>query len=82
MDESRYAQTTTCIAIHPIDESPIFGERLTTVEIMDEGGGLFICIKQGESEVRLDHDELVLIADAAKMLIEGAKIGKSMEKEK
>lgn len=51
-------------ALYRDDESPIFGESVTTIELDDEAGGIFFKIKQepnefGEGgELRFDFDEV------------------------
>lgn len=66
--------TITAIAIHRLDESPIYGEMTTAIEISDEAGGPFLIIKNvnpqaGDGEFRIDFDELDMVYDEAKKLI-------------
>jgi len=62
------------MAVHPPDESPIFGEHATHVLIDDEAAGPFIVLRQYGSEtksgeVRLDIEELDAVMRAARRLI-------------
>lgn len=70
-----FSQTTTSIAIHRTGESPIFGYGTTLVSLIDNGGGPFIELHQIDGtepgQIKLDYEELLLVADAAKMLMEG-----------
>lgn len=70
-----YAQTTTSISIHLSGDSPVFGESSVVVSLDDEGAGLFIALHQpqGGGQINLDYDQLLLVADAAKMLMEGVE---------
>lgn len=70
---NKYAQTTTTISIHRVGDSPVFGESVTTVSLDDEGGGPFIVLHQpdGGNQIRLDPQEVELVMDAARMLLEG-----------
>ena len=55
---TRYAQTTTSIAVHLSGDDPVFGESVIEVALDDEGGGPFIVLRQAESvgESKLDYD--------------------------
>lgn len=72
---TRYAQTPTAIAVHLSSDNPVFGESVIEVALDDEAAGPFIVLRQPGtvSEIKLDYDQLLLVVDAAKMLIEGVE---------
>ncbi len=68
--------TITEIAVHPEDESPVFGRLTTKIRLDDEGGGAFVKLVQEDdagklNEVRFDFNELEVIVDAIKLLEAG-----------
>jgi hypothetical protein len=68
--------TITEVAVHPEDESPVFGRLATKVRIDDEGGGAFVKLVQEDdsgklNEVRFDFNELEAIVEAIKLLEAG-----------
>lgn len=70
-----FAQTTTAISVHATGDSPVFGESTVTVSIDDEGGGPFISLFQPSGgKIDLDYEQLLLVVDAAKMLMEGLDV--------
>ena len=75
---TKYATTILKVAVHREEENPIFGEGNTYVSVDDEAGGPFLTIEQdtdgysnsiGISKLRIDYDEFLVVAEAAKMLI-------------
>jgi hypothetical protein len=51
------------------DRNPIFGDDITTITIDDDACGGYIVLTQNEQTIRVDLDELQLIAKTAiKML--------------
>ena len=70
-----YSQTTTSIAVHLSGDNPIFGESVISVSLDDEAAGPFIVLRQPNtaSEIKLDYDQLLLVVDAAKMLMDGVE---------
>lgn len=72
-DDTRYTMTTSEIVIHRVSSNFAFGEFNTFVRLEDEAGGPFLVIRQPDSsekgELRLDPEEIELIAQAAKTLI-------------
>ncbi len=78
MTKREYKTTVLKIAVHPDDESPLYGNLLTHVSIEDEGGGPYLVIEQFEDNrkpgvVRIDFDELPAIALTGQALIQGLK---------
>ena len=70
-----FAQTTTAISVHALGDSPVFGDSTVTVSIDDEGGGPFISLFQPSGgKIDLDYEQLLLVVDAAKMLMDGAAL--------
>ena len=68
--------TITEIAVHPEDESPVFGRLTTKIRIDDEGGGAFVKLVQEDdagklNEVRFDFNELGAIIESIKLLEAG-----------
>jgi hypothetical protein len=56
------------------DRNPIFGDNITTITIEDEACGGYIVLTQNEQTIRVDPDELQLIAKTAmKMLAQYKK---------
>lgn len=69
-----FAQTTTAISVHATGDSPVFGMSTVIVSIDDEGGGPFISLLQPSGgKIDLDYEQLLLVVDAAKMLMEGVE---------
>ena len=70
-----YAQTTTAISVHASGDNPVFGETVVTVSLDDEAAGPFISLHQpsGGGMIKLDYEQLLLVVDAAKMLMEGVE---------
>jgi len=67
-----FAQTTTAISVHATGDSPVFGESTVTVSIDDDGGGPFISLfHPSGGQIDLDYEQLLLVVDAARMLMEG-----------
>lgn len=69
----RYSMSTTEITIHRHDTNPVYGELNIKVRLEDEAAGAFISLSQSDSltpgEIRLDLEEVELIAEAAKTLL-------------
>lgn len=70
----KYATTILTVAVHREGENPVFGEGNTYVKVDDEAGGPFLVLTQDtdsgvESSIRLDYQEFLAIAEAAKMLM-------------
>lgn len=67
--------TVISVSIHQLSENPIFGEGVTHVTIADEGAGAFLRLcqfdeSQRPGEVVIDIDELDLIRDVGRKMIE------------
>ena len=64
------------VAVHPEDESPVFGRLTTKIRLDDEGSGAFVKLVQDDdagklNEVRFDFKELEPIIEAIKLLEAG-----------
>ena len=67
--------TVIAVSIHRPSENPIFGEGVTHVTVADEGAGAFLRLcqfdeSQKPGEVVIDIDELDLIRDIGRKMIE------------
>ena len=51
-------------------DNPIFGDSVTSVEIVDEAGGAFIRISQDDDELRFNFDEFHYLAEMIKQMEE------------
>ena len=65
--------TILTIAVHLPNESPVYGERSLHVSLDDEGGGVYIIIKEQSdklnSEVRIDPAEVPVVFETAMRLL-------------
>ena len=71
---SKYKTTILQVCIHREESNPIFGEGNTYVSVDDEAGGPFLIIQQHDEnsepgKVRMDYEEFMAVAEAAKMLM-------------
>ena len=87
MTENRMKYKTTIlqVAIHREESNPIFGEGNTYVSVDDEAGGPFLTIQQTEDvmengKVRMDYEEFMAVAEAAKMLMHQMYIEQAVQK--
>lgn len=56
------------------DRNPVFGEDIITVTVDDDAAGGYIVLTQNEQSIKIDPDELQLIAKTAmKMLAQYKK---------
>ena len=83
---TKYATTILKVAVHREEENPIFGEGNTYVSVDDEAGGPFLTIEQdtdgynnsiGTATLRIDYEEFLVVAEAAKMLMQQMYIEKA-----
>lgn len=77
---TRLRTTPLGVAIHPHDQSPVYGTQATQVMIDDEAGGPFIVLRQFNDyikpgEIRLDMDELEAVVRAARRLMKAQPNG-------
>ena len=71
---STYKTTILQVSVHRETKNPIFGEGNTYVSVDDEAGGPFLVIEQSDDniepgKVRMDYEEFMAVAEAAKMLM-------------
>jgi len=66
---SKYITSIVSTVVHMDDRNPVFGEDIITVTIDDEACGGFIVLTQNEQTIRVDPDELQLIAKTARKLL-------------
>lgn len=68
----KYQATITRIALHPEGVNPVYGEGVTHLELADEAAGAFYLVSQindqGESQVRLDLEELAALHSLARSM--------------
>lgn len=84
---SKYVSTITSVSVHNKSVNPIFGEFNVVVRVEDEGAGPFLVLEQSTDDlanqsIRLDYDEFLAVAQAAKMLLEQTYIEKVGEDSK
>ena len=71
---NKYKTTILQVAVHRENSNPVFGEGNTYVQVEDEAGGPFLVIEQHDDntengKVRMDYEEFLAVAEAAKMLM-------------
>ena len=70
--------TVTEIAVHKENESPVVGDLVTYVKLMDDGGGEFIKLVQytetDVDEIRLDFNEIEHVLKAIEMIKEARNV--------
>jgi hypothetical protein len=79
---STYKTTILQVAVHREESNPNFGEGNTYVSVDDEAGGPFLTIQQHDDsnepgKVRMDYEEFMAVAEAAKMLMHQMYIEKA-----
>ena len=84
---NKYVSTIMSVSVHNKAVNPIYGEFNVVVRVEDEGAGPFLVLEQSTDDsanqkIRLDYDELLAVAQAAKMLMEQTYIGKVSEDSK
>lgn len=62
--------TVMKVAIHQPGINPVYGDGVIYIEVVDEAGGAFIELSQGENRVQIDPTELDLVVAKAKELLE------------
>jgi hypothetical protein len=66
---SKYITSIISTVVHLDDRNPIFGDDITTITIDDDACGGYIVLTQNDVPIRVDPEELLLIAKTAiKML--------------
>ena len=82
---SEYKTTILQVSVHREESNPIFGEGNTYVSVDDEAGGPFLVIQQTDDDieagkVRMDYEEFMAVAEAAKMLMHQMYIEQAVQK--
>ena len=82
---STYKTTILQVSVHHEESNPIFGEGNTYVSVDDEAGGPFLVIEQTDDvmengKVRMDYEEFMAVAEAAKMLMHQLYIEQAAQK--
>ena len=78
---NKYVSTIMSVSVHNKAVNPIYGEFNVVVRVEDEGGGPFLVLEQSTDDganqkIRVDYDELLVVVQAAKMLMEQTYIEK------
>ena len=68
-----YKSLSMKVSVYQEGNNPIFGEGVTHVSLDDEGGGAFILLEQEDRQLRLDLEELEVVADVARKLISATR---------
>jgi hypothetical protein len=81
---NNYKTTILQVSVHREESNPIFGEGNTYVSVEDEAGGPFLIIQQTDDDieagrVRMDYEEFMAVAEAAKMLMHQLYIEKAAQ---
>jgi hypothetical protein len=69
-----FKTTILQVSVHREDANPVFGEGNTYVRVEDEAAGPFLIIEQHDDDVRpgtvrMEYEEFLAVAEAAKMLM-------------
>lgn len=80
----KYNTTILQVSVHCEESNPVFGEGNTYVSVDDEAGGPFLVIEQHDDnsepgKVRMDYEEFLAVAEAAKMLMHQMYIEESLQ---
>lgn len=70
---SKYITSTISTVVHMDDRNPIFGEGIVTITVDDDAAGGYIVLTQDEQTIKVDPDELQLIAKTARKLLAAYK---------
>lgn len=70
---SKYITSIISTVVHLDDRNPIFGEDIITITIDDEACGGYIVLTQNDKTIKIDPDELQLIAKTARKLLANYK---------
>jgi hypothetical protein len=79
-----FKTTILQVSVHREESNPVFGEGNTYVSVDDEAGGPFLIIQQTDDDieagrVRMDYEEFMAVAEAAKMLMHQMYIEKAAQ---
>jgi hypothetical protein len=79
---STYKTTILQVSVHREESNPVFGEGNTYVSVDDEAAGPFLIIQQHDEnsepgKARMDYEEFMAVAEAAKMLMHQMYIEKA-----
>jgi hypothetical protein len=61
--------TILAISIHQEGESPVYSDGHIHVSLDDEAAGCYIVISQDDQKIRVNPEEIPMIVDAAKRLL-------------
>ena len=78
-----YRVTPVAVSIHPADQNFAFAEDALELRITDESGGAFFLLSQeGREPIRLELEELELLAVEARRLFSGVEAWQPEEAER
>ena len=66
---SKYITSVISTVVHMDDRNPVFGEGIVTITVDDDAAGGYIVLTQEEQTIKLDLEELQLIAKTARKLL-------------
>ena len=66
---SKYITSVISTVVHMDDRNPVFGEGIVTITVDDDDAGGYIVLTQEEQTIKLDLEELQLIAKTARKLL-------------
>ena len=77
-DDYQWKVTPLSVSVHFKSESPHFGESAIVVSTDDEAGGAFVVLRSTEEDleegqIRIDLEQLEVILEEARKLIEATK---------
>ena len=72
MDKQKYFVTPLSYSIHKEKENSIFGYNVL-ITLDDEAAGFFVVIETDDGTIRLDPDELEVVYNTAKTMVEQAE---------
>jgi hypothetical protein len=81
---SDFKTTILQVSVHREESNPVFGEGNTYISVEDEAAGPFLVIQQTDDvmehgKVRMDYEEFMAVAEAAKMLMHQMYIEKAAQ---
>ena len=59
----------TRVSVGQKEEHPPFGEQVISIELEDEAGGCFFILRQDDNVIRINPEEIPLIAKAARRML-------------
>jgi len=73
MDKQKYFVTPVSYSIHREKGNPVFGDNVR-ITLDDEAAGFFVVIETDDGKIRLDPDELEVVYNTGKTMVEQAEM--------